>query len=138
MYFSTLGFATGENIQVFKSTDGGESFAAPVDGTPGYSGTTGEFQDKDWLTVDNVAGAGQGNVYLCWTRSAGDEGEIRLTRSTDHGASFGPSLGTLVSTGGHGCFVVVGAAHLVGPDSVVAMLKARGYATAAPERCVSR
>ena len=25
------------------------------------------------------------------------------------------------------CFVVVGAAHLVGPDSVVAMLKAKGY-----------
>jgi len=25
------------------------------------------------------------------------------------------------------CFVVVGAAHLVGPDSVVALLQQRGY-----------
>jgi subtilisin-like proprotein convertase family protein len=113
VYFSTLGFATGENIQVFKSTDGGESFAAPVNGTPGYAGT-GDFQDKEWLTVDNAAGAGQGNVYLCWTRfGAGGEEEIRFTRSTDNGATFGPALGTLLSTGGQGCFVVVGTDHAV-------------------------
>jgi subtilisin-like proprotein convertase family protein len=113
VYFSTLGFATGENIQVFKSTDGGGSFAAPVNGTPGYGGS-GDFQDKEWLTVDNAAGAGQGNVYLCWTRfGAGGEEEIRFTRSTDNGATFGPSLGTLVSSGGQGCFVVVGTDHSV-------------------------
>jgi subtilisin-like proprotein convertase family protein len=114
VYFSTLGFNTGRNLQVFKSIDGGESFAAPVDGTPGYSGTPGEFQDKEWLTVDNVAGAGQGNVYLCWTRfGAGGEEEIRFTRSTDNGNTFSPALGTLLSTGGQGCFVVVGADHSV-------------------------
>ena len=113
VYFSTLGFATGENIQVFKSTDGGETFAAPVNGTPGYGGS-GDFQDKSWLAVDNVAGAGQGNVYLCWTRfGAGGEEEVRFTSSTDNGATFGPSLGTLVSTGGQGCFVVVGSDHSV-------------------------
>ncbi|MGH3370656.1 MAG: sialidase family protein, partial [Nocardioidaceae bacterium] len=113
VYFSTLGFATGENIQVFKSSDGGETFAAPVNGTPGYGGS-GDFQDKSWLAVDNVAGAGQGNVYLCWTRfGAGGEEEVRFTSSTDNGATFGPSLGTLVSTGGQGCFVVVGSDHSV-------------------------
>lgn len=114
VYLSTLGFDTGRNLQVFKSIDGGKSFAAPVDGTPGYSGTPGEFQDKEWLTVDNVAGAGQGNVYLCWTRfGAGGEEEIHFTRSTDNGNTFGPALGTLLSTGGQGCFVVVGADHSV-------------------------
>lgn len=113
VYFSTLGFATGENIQVFKSSDGGETFGAPVNGTPGYGGS-GDFQDKEWLAVDNVAGTGQGNVYLCWTRfGAGGEEEIRFTSSTDNGATFGPSLGTLVSTGGQGCFVVVGSDHSV-------------------------
>jgi subtilisin-like proprotein convertase family protein len=114
VYLSTLGFATGENIQVFKSTDGGQTFAPPVNGTPGYGGSD-DFQDKAWLTVDNVAGTGQGNVYLCWTRfgpTAGDE-EVRFTRSTDQGGTFGPSLGTLVSTGGQGCFVVVGSDHSV-------------------------
>ncbi len=39
LYFSTLGFNTGENIQVFKSTDGGASFGAPVNGTPGFAGS---------------------------------------------------------------------------------------------------
>jgi len=113
VYLATLGIATGENIQVFKSGDGGETFAAPVNGTPGYGGS-GDVQDKPWLTVDNVAGAGQGNVYLCWTRfGAADEEEVRFTRSTDGGATFGPSLGTLVSAGGQGCFVVVGADHSV-------------------------
>jgi subtilisin-like proprotein convertase family protein len=112
VHLSTLGFTSGEYVQVFTSGDGGERFGAPVNATPGYGGS-GDVQEKPWLTVDNVAGAGQGNVYLCWTRSAGDEGEIRLTRSTDQGASFEPSLGTLVSTGGHGCFVVVGADHSV-------------------------
>src|SRR6266511_4179772 len=111
VYFSTLACATGENIQVFKSSDGGETFAAPVNGTPGYGGS-GDFQDKEWLAVDNVAGTGQGNVYLCWTRfGAGGEEEIRFTSSTDKGATFGPSLGTLVSTGGQDYFVMVGSDH---------------------------
>jgi subtilisin-like proprotein convertase family protein len=113
VYFSTLGSNTFESIQVFKSTDGGKTFATPVNGTPGY-GSTGDFQDKEWLTVDNFSGAGQHNVYLCWTRfGAGGEDEIRLTSSTDEGATFGPSLGTLVSSGGQGCFVVVGSDHSV-------------------------
>jgi subtilisin-like proprotein convertase family protein len=115
VYFSTLGFNTGENIQIFKSANGGKTFGAPVNGTPGYGGS-GDFQDKEWLTVDNVAGTGQGNVYLCWTlfgASPGNEEEIRFTRSTDNGATFGPSLGTLVSSGGQGCFVVVGSDHSV-------------------------
>jgi subtilisin-like proprotein convertase family protein len=113
VYMATLGFTTGENIQVFKSTDGGDTFAAPVNATPGYAGGAADSQDKEWLTVDNFAGAGQHNVYLCWTRFASGVEQILFTRSTDSGATFGPSLGTLVSTGGQGCFVVVGADHSV-------------------------
>jgi subtilisin-like proprotein convertase family protein len=114
VYLSTLGYTTRGNVQVYRSGDGGERFDPPVDGTPGYAGTDGEVQDKPWITVDNVAGAGQGTVYLCWTRfGAGGEEEIRVTRSTDNGATFGPALGTLVSTGGHGCFVVAGPDHAV-------------------------
>ena len=37
-----------------------------------------------------------------------------------------PKLEALFSRPGH-AFVVVGAAHLVGPDGIVAMLRARGY-----------
>jgi len=113
VYLATLGFDTGENIQVFKSVDSGHTFGAPVNGTPGFAGT-GDFQDKEWMTVDNFAGGGNGNVYLCWTRFLGGGGaEIRLTRSTDGGATFGPNQGVLLSTGGQGCFVVVRPNHNV-------------------------
>lgn len=113
-YLATLGFNTGENLQVFRSTDGGETFGAPVNGTPGYAGS-GNFQDKEWMTVDNFAGGGQGNVYLCWTNFASDA-EIRFTRSTDGGATFGPNTGTLIAGEGaqnQGCYVVVGPDHTV-------------------------
>src|SRR5262249_46739916 len=57
IYFGTLGFNVA-TIQVFHSDDGGATWSAPVNGTPG-----GGDMDKDWLAVDNFAGAGQGNVY---------------------------------------------------------------------------
>jgi subtilisin-like proprotein convertase family protein len=81
----------------------------------------GEFQDKNWISVDNFAGVGQHNVYLCWTRfgAAGLE-EVRFTSSTDGGATFGPNLGTLVSTGGQGCFLTVS------PDHSISMFYFRG------------
>jgi subtilisin-like proprotein convertase family protein len=112
VFLATLGFFTGENIQVFRSDDGGHTFLAPVNATPGYGGS-GDFQDKNWLTVDNFPGGGNGNAYLCWTRFYAGGAEIRFTRSTDQGATFGPNLGTLVSTGGQGCFVTVGPDHAV-------------------------
>lgn len=111
VYLVTLGFTTGENLQVFKSTDFGHSFGAPVNGTPGFA-TTGDFQDKPWLAVDNFAGAGTGNVYLCWTRFGATE-DIKFTRSTDGGATFGPSGGVQLSAGGQGCFVTVSPNHQV-------------------------
>jgi hypothetical protein len=46
VYLSTLGFTTGESIQVFKSSDGGETFAAPVNGTPGYTGGATDFRTR--------------------------------------------------------------------------------------------
>lgn len=114
LYMATLGFSTGENVQVFKSADGGQTFGAPVNGSPGFAGTR-DFQDKEWITADNAAGTGNGNVYLCWTRFlAGDVGaEVRFTRSTNGGGSFGPSAGLLLSSGGQGCFVVTGPNHAV-------------------------
>lgn len=113
-YLATLGFNTGENLQVFKSTNGGVTFGAPVNGTPGYAGS-GNFQDKEWMAVDNFAGSGQGNVYLCWT-NFGADAEIRFTRSTDGGATFGPNTGALIAGEGaqnQGCFVAVGPDHTV-------------------------
>lgn len=107
IYFATLMFF-GSGVQVFKSTDNGATFGAPVNGAPGTTG----FDDKEWITVDNFPGSGQGNVYLAWREFGGSNG-IRLTRSTDGGATWGPSGGVSIAAGGQGAFVVVGADHSV-------------------------
>ncbi len=57
IYFATLGFTNGNVIQVFRSTDNGATWLAPVNGTPG-----GASEDKEWITVDNFVGSGNGNV----------------------------------------------------------------------------
>ena len=118
VYLATRGSFAGSGIEVSKSIDGGASFGAPVSATPGgpLNG-----QVKEWIDVDGFSGPGAGNVYVCRTNLFGPSGpEIRLTRSTDGGASFGPSGGTLISTGGQGCYVAVG------PDHGVYVLYYRG------------
>lgn len=94
IFLSTLMFA-GSGIQVFRSDDGAQTWIAPVNGAPGTIG----FQDKEWLAVDNFAGAGQGNVYMAWTDFGAAGTPIRFTRSTDQGATFGPSPGMVISSG---------------------------------------
>src|SRR5262249_957065 len=67
--------------------------------------------------VDNFSGAGQKNVYVVW-RDFGPAAEagIRFTRSTNVGASYGPST-TLIAP--PGAFNVQGAFVAVGPDHAV-------------------
>jgi hypothetical protein len=110
IYFAMLGFNVS-TIQVFRSTDNGATWLAPIVGTPG-----GASEDKEWMTVDNFVGAGQGNVYLVSRRFAGVQG-IYLFRSTDGGATFGPNGGVqIVSAAGgnkQGAFVTVQPDHSI-------------------------
>jgi hypothetical protein len=110
IFFSTLQFS-GSGMNVFRSTDDCNTFLAPVQGAPGKSG----FQDKDWITVDNFGGSGQGNVCLV-ERDFGPGNGIYFFRSTDDGATFGPSGGTLIASA---VFNVQGAYVAVGPDHSV-------------------
>jgi subtilisin-like proprotein convertase family protein len=110
-YLTTLAFSTDDIIQFFKSTDGGQTFAPPVNATPGSSGV--DSRDKSWMTVDNFAGTGQHNIYVCDADFASTTTKIDFFRSTDQGASFGPSGGTLISAGGQGCFIAMGPDHSV-------------------------
>ena len=107
IYFSTLGFSGSGTIQVFRSDDNGHTWMAPVNGTPG-----GSSEDKQWHTVDNFAGTGNGNVYLMSRRFGGSQG-IYLFRSTDNGNTFTPSGGVSIFSGGQGAFVTVGPDHSV-------------------------
>jgi len=85
IFLSTLQFS-GAGIRVFPSTDNCSTLLAPVQGAPGKAG----MQDKEWIAVDNFTGSGQGNIYLV-ERDFGPGNGIYLFRSTDDGATFGPS-----------------------------------------------
>ena len=98
-------------LQIFRSTDNGMTFNAPINGAPGFT-TAAANHDKEWITVDNTPGPGYGNVYLAW-RNFGTPAGITFTRSTDDGLTWGPSGGVLLESGGQGTFVTVGADHAV-------------------------
>jgi hypothetical protein len=108
VYLATISGNDGQ-INVFHSDDDGNTFSNAVGAAPGRGG-----DDKEWITVDNGSGAGQGNVYLVMRDFAGGNG-IFLFRSTDQGATFGPSGGVSIVTGG----TVQGAWVTVGPDHAV-------------------
>src|SRR6266581_655514 len=93
---STLSFYASEKILIFRSVDNGLTFSGPVNGAPGFNTTNGD-QDKEWITVDNFAGTGFGNVYMFW-RNFGSPGGMTLTRSTDDGLNWGPSGGTVLAS----------------------------------------
>ena len=110
---STLGFSSDDVVQVFRSTDNGATFLAPVNGTPGFTATAS--QDKPWITVDNFAGTGQGTVYLAWRNFDTDttKAGIRVTHSTDDGVTWIPSGGVRLTSGGQGASIFVGTDHAV-------------------------
>jgi len=107
IYLSTLGFSGAGTIQMWRSDDNGATWLPPVVATPG-----GGSEDKQWHAVDNFPGAGNGNVYLM-TRNFGAGAGIFFYRSTDNGATFGPSGGVNIVAGNQGAYVAVGPDHSV-------------------------
>ena len=86
-------------------------------------------------TWDRPAADGSGgiaDIVDAWGR--GDEAELAAIASElsdavlrDRNARWISQIEDMLAFDGDDVLVVVGAAHLVGPDSVVAMLRARGY-----------
>ena len=107
IYYSTLAFNSPNPIQMFRSDDNGLTWMLPVNATQG-----GMSEDKQWHTVDNFPGSGNGNVYLLSHRFAGTPG-IYFFRSTDNGATFAPNGGTLIVLNNQGAFVEVGPDHSI-------------------------
>jgi uncharacterized delta-60 repeat protein len=108
IYFATLQFNAG-GLNVFYSDDGGVTWQSPVAGAPG----AGSSQEP-WMTVDNFAGSGQGNVYLVDGDGSAKRAGIYFYKSTNNGGTFGPSGGTLIASGTvEGAFVAVGPDHAV-------------------------
>src|SRR5262249_302284 len=69
----------GGTEDVWRSTDGGVTWLAPVDEFGG---------DKNWFVVDKSGGPSSGFLYGIWQRFAACCGTNVLTRSTNGGASF--------------------------------------------------
>ena len=111
IYLLTLGFNSPYLIQVFHSDNNGITWSLPTSATPG-----GNDEDKAWITVDNFAGGGNGNVYLLSRRFGGAVAQrgIYFFSSTDNGATFSPTGGSLIASGASGN--VQGAYLAVGPD----------------------
>ena len=70
-------------MDVFRSTNGGVSWSAPV---PAFGG------DKNWLAVDRSGGTGDGFLYGIWQLGGACCGNNVLTRSVDHGLGFQPPV----------------------------------------------
>jgi hypothetical protein len=105
------------NLRVYRSTNDGATWMAPVNSTPAFPY---EQVGQNWIAVDNFPGAGQGNIYQAFQSTVGtfvDKG-VWVNRSTDGGAHwtnnvpiatiskyFGPSPFAVRS---HGPSIVVG------------------------------
>lgn len=107
IYFAAL-MINGTGEQVFRSYDNGVTFTAPVNAVPNFN--PGDFLDKEWITVDNDPGPGQGTVYLTFTDFGADDNGVYITHSTDGGNTWTTPL----SLGGsQGSYVTVGPNHAV-------------------------
>ncbi len=116
VYLATLA-ANGTAMSIFRSLNSGNTFNPAVNGAPGF--VAGHFLDKEWIAVDNTAGAGQGNVYLV-LRDFGapglaGAGGIAFLRSTNQGLTWGPLGGLTIAVPGannvQGANVIVGPKH---------------------------
>jgi hypothetical protein len=78
-YFSSLSSTT--SVEVFKSTNGGQTWGPPINAFGG---------DKQWIAVDQTNGPGRGNVYQHWNVQFSGVPNTSFTRSTNGGASYEP------------------------------------------------
>ena len=97
-------------IGVAISTDDCQTFAPAVDASPGASAIpTTTLNDKPWIDVDDTGGANDGALYVCWTRfDSASPSELRVSRSTDGGATWVNEQIITSGTSPFGCSIHVG------------------------------
>lgn len=109
-YLATTTFGGQDQLQVFRSTDNGVTWGSLVNGAPGLAGDTIALPK---LATDSFAGPGLGTVYLCFTETTNGIPQVRVTHSTDGGATFTPNTGSFAAVFANGCDVVVAPDHSV-------------------------
>ncbi len=74
-YYNSLTYDSDYRCDVFKSTDGGANWSAPV---------FAYGSDKQWMSIDRTNGLGQGHIYQHWSPFT----PTTFNRSIDGAASF--------------------------------------------------
>ncbi len=109
IFYYSLTNATGNyTCQVFRSTDGGQTFGPLVQAFGG---------DKQWFAIDRTGGIGNGNFYAAWDYAT-TYTLNGFIRSTDHGNTYSspiqvlgqPNWGTM-DVGPNGEVYIVGNAN---------------------------
>lgn len=101
---------TGVAIAVNRSTDGGQTWGLPV--AVATAGGTSDF-DKEWIVCDNTASsANYGHCYAQWD-DFGATNTIKMSTSTDGGATWSAATNTAGSAQG------LGGQPVVQPDGTV-------------------
>jgi hypothetical protein len=101
---------TDREVCVWRSVDGGRSFAAPV------LAMQGQTVDHPWLAADRSIGPSSSNLYVVW--AAESLTQLGFARSTDGGGSFEPPrtitdvekiavAGAMVAPGTHGLVAAI-------------------------------
>jgi hypothetical protein len=115
-----------DRINIFRSTDNGDTFGDPINATPGFVDGVDHF-GRDSIAVDNFPGPGYGNVYLAWGNTTwtsplrngkGSDRGIYFARSLDDGVTWGPNGGVPIDVK-PGNEQAVGDCVTVGPDHAV-------------------
>jgi hypothetical protein len=108
-------------VYVARYADHGATYDRTVlvkKGTPSALFTTGLFQDKINLTVDQTDGEFSGNVYVAWSQYNGlqsGNNAVLFARSSDHGLSFGRPIKVTPKEHGTASFADLA----VGPDGAI-------------------
>lgn len=84
IYYQSMGHGSVNSSSVFKSTDGGINWSAPVHQFIG---------DKNWLAIDNTKGSSHGFIYSSWRPAGSSHPDLNYVpkyfiRSIDGGVSY--------------------------------------------------
>lgn len=96
-----------EYMSVSRSTDGGKTWAQPINASPkvhpGHSGVP--FQDKDWLSLGiNPSDHAQFILYASWTHFTRTTATIQISHSTDGGGTWSAPADLQTSAGVQGSY----------------------------------
>lgn len=119
LYFNSSTGNNANGLYVGVGTVAAESITAattyPVAVNPDPA--TNNFEDKEWIAVDNSSSSFSGRVYVSWTRFVGSTDYILLSYSTNYGQTWSTAPLQISLTTQNGA--VQGSQVAVGPDGSV-------------------